>query len=87
MSAGANPDIVTGTWVDVHYRAQLGNYQWWERKFTAKFMGQEGDKVFFSMRPLAGTQDLSAKDIISIQPAQIHKPSYGTNVRKLPKQD
>ena len=83
----ANPDITTGTWVDVTYRQQFGNRQVWERELTALFMGQEGSTVFFNFRPIAGTSTLDVKDIISILPARVQKVKVARNIRRITKDE
>jgi hypothetical protein len=49
------------------YKQQLGNYQWYEHEMFAQYIGKgDNDKLLFSLRPLAGTQNFNPANIIGI---------------------
>ena len=54
----------------VIYRHQGGNYQWYEKQFIAKYLGRnltQWNQLQWSFRPVAGTSELDAVDIISVE--------------------
>lgn len=57
-----------GVWYKIIYVTQLGNYQWWEHEMFAKFIGPntDGDIWYFSLRPIAGTQDFRREMITEL---------------------
>jgi hypothetical protein len=54
----------------VIYRHQGGNYQWYEKQFIAKYLGRnltQWNQLQWSFRPVAGTSELDAVNIISVE--------------------
>jgi hypothetical protein len=62
------PDWQVGADYRIRYMMQSGNYRWYEWEVTMKFIGYGHDKtsLLFSLRPLAGTQDMTADQVIWI---------------------
>lgn len=64
------PKMEEGIVYRVRYFSQAGNYRWYEKKFTATFVGYVksvyADQAMFSLRPQAGTQVIDMDNILKI---------------------
>jgi hypothetical protein len=58
------PKIETGNLYKITYLAQSGNGRWQRKVMTAVYLGYNprGETLAFSLRPVAGTTELSARN-------------------------
>jgi hypothetical protein len=59
MEEGQNYEIF------LHYQA--GNYRWVDRVMIASYIDEDKDSYYFSLRPLAGTQEVPKRDVSHIE--------------------
>ena len=63
-------DLEKGKWYQVEYKGPRKN-----RIMVAQYLYKNGENLFWSFRPLAGTSDMPWYSIVDIQPAKEQKPT------------